>query len=57
MEIWWKYVPGSQITIQINEAFPKGPGGIDQTAAEKKLKPIRPDNTQAPEGPKSSKAS
>ena len=52
----WKHVPGSQITIQMNEAFPKRLGEIDQTAAYQEQKLIRPEKNQAPEGPKSSKA-
>ena len=52
-KIPWKYVPGSQITIQMNEAFPKRLGGIDQTALDKEQKLIRPENSQTPEGLKS----
>ena len=40
----WKYLPGSQITIQMNEAFPKRLGGIDQTARDPEQKLIRPEN-------------
>ena len=47
----------SQITIQMNEAFPKHLGEMDQTALDQKQKLTKPENTQTPKGLKCSESS
>ena len=52
-EIPWKYVPDSQITIQMNEAFPKRPVHLRTGTRDQEQKLIRPENTPTPQGLKS----
>ena len=42
----WKYVPGSQSTIQMNEAFPRRPVHLRTGTRDKEQKFIGPENTQ-----------